>query len=166
MSTGQAISGLADIIINYELLRRPARLRDYRAENDPLIALARTLADSPDQIWQRLAEIALQLCQADSAGISLIEQKDGEEVIRWKAVVGAFSNRLNTTLTKDATPCGCVIDRNAIILMHRADEAFSPLKSEPPRFEILGTPFQVDARPVGTVWIAAHDPYHKFDQTD
>ena len=34
--------------------------------------LAHTVADSPGMILQKLAETALQLCRADTAGISLL----------------------------------------------------------------------------------------------
>ena len=50
-----------DVVINSELLRRTARPPDYEAENIALVRLARTLADSPDQILQRIVETALSL---------------------------------------------------------------------------------------------------------
>ena len=163
---GQSVSGLADVIINSELLCRPARLPDYEAENKSLTLLARILADSPDQIWQSLAETALQLCRADSAGISLLEQKDGQEVIRWEAVAGVFRNRRNATMLRNASSCGAAIDQNATLLMRRVDRAFPALRSQPPIVEILVIPFQIENNPVGTVWVVAHDESRKFDQND
>ena len=160
------VSGLADVIINSELLCRPARLPDYEAENKSLTLLARILADSPGQIWQSLAETALQLCRADSAGISLLEQEDGQEVIRWEAVAGVFSDRRNTTLLRATSPCAATIDQNAPLLMRRVDRAFAALKSQPPIVEILLVPFQVENNPIGTLWIIAHDESRKFDQND
>ena len=160
------VSGLSDVIINSELLCRPARLPDYEAENKSLTSLARILAGSPDQIWQSLAETALQLCRADSAGISLLEQKDGQEVIRWEAVAGVFSERRNTTLLRAISPCAATIDQNAPLLMRRVDRAFAALKSQPPIVEILLIPFQIENNPVGTLWIIAHDESRKFDQND
>jgi signal transduction histidine kinase len=166
MNTGQAVSGLADVIINSELLCRPARLPDYEVENKSLTSLARVLADSPDQIWQSLAETALQLCRADSAGISLLEQKDGQEVIRWEATAGVFSDRRNTTMLRDTSSCAATIDQNAPLLMRRVDRAFPALKSQPPIVEIMIIPFQIENNPVGTLWIVAHDESRKFDQND
>ena len=160
------VSGLADVIINSELLCRPARLPDCEAENKSLTLFARILADSPDQIWQSLAETALQLCRADSAGISLLEQKDGREVIRWEAVAGVFSDRRNSTMLRDTSPCGAAIDQNAALLMRRVDRAFPALKSQPAIVEILLVPFQVENNPIGTLWIIAHDESRKFDQND
>jgi GAF domain-containing protein len=111
-------------------------------------------------------ETALQLCRADSAGISLLEQKDGQEVIRWEAVAGVFSDRRNTTLLRATSPCAATIDQNAPLLMRRVDRAFPALSSQPPIVEILVIPFQTENNPVGTLWIIAHDEIRKFDQND
>jgi len=158
--------GLEDIIINSELLNRPSRAPNYEAENQALSALAQTLVDAPDTILQRLAETALQLCRADTAGISLLEEKDGVEVFRWEALAGVFSDRLNVTMPRDASPCGTTIDWNATQLMYMAERVFPALKLEPPVVEALLIPFHVGHKPIGTVWVVAHDERRKFDQED
>jgi hypothetical protein len=67
-----------DILIADELARRPARSPDLAAENDALHALARLLIDDPDALPRQLAEIALELCDAGSAGVSLLEERATE----------------------------------------------------------------------------------------
>ena len=62
---------LDEVVINSELLRRQRR-PDHEAENEAFMVLAHTVADSPGMILQKLAETALQLCRADTAGISLL----------------------------------------------------------------------------------------------
>ena len=166
MKSNQSPFGLEDIIINSELLNRPSRVPNYEAENQALMALAQTLVDAPDKIPQRLAETALQLCRADTAGISLLEQQDGGEVFRWEAVTGVSSNRLHATMPRYASPSGITIDRNATQLMYMAERVFPDLKSEPPLVEALLTPFHVGHKPIGTVWVGAHDERRKFDQED
>jgi signal transduction histidine kinase/CheY-like chemotaxis protein len=158
--------GLKDVIINSELLNRPSKAPDYKAENQALMALAQTMADAPDMILQRLAETALQLCRADTAGISLLDEKDGAEVFRWEALAGVFSDRRNATMPRDASPCGTTIDRNSTQLMYMAERVFPALKSEPPIVEALLIPFHVGHKPIGTVWVVAHDERRKFDHED
>ncbi len=158
--------GLEEVIINAELWHRPARSPDPEALNIALIELARTLAHSPDKILQRLVETALRLCRADTAGISLLDEKDGKEVFRWEALAGVFSDRLNNTMPRNASPCGTTIDRNATQLMYMAERVFPALKSQPPIVEALLIPFHVEGRPVGTVWVVAHDEHRKFDRED
>ena len=157
---------LEKVIINSELWHRPARLPDPDVVNKALIALARTLADAPDKILQRLAETALELCRADTAGISLLEEKEGQEVFRWEALAGVFSDRLNNTMPRNASPCGTTIDRDTTQLMYMAERAFPALTSQPPVVEALLIPFHVEQKPIGTVWVVAHDEHRKFDRED
>jgi signal transduction histidine kinase/ActR/RegA family two-component response regulator len=157
---------LEDIVISSELLNRPFRAPDYEVENQALMALAQTLVDAPDKILQRLAETALQLCLADSAGISLLERQDGAEMFRWEALAGVFCDRLNATMPRAASPSGTTIDRNATQLMYMPERIFPALKSEPPIVEALLIPFHVGHKPIGTVWVAAHDERRKFDRED
>jgi signal transduction histidine kinase/ActR/RegA family two-component response regulator len=166
MNLNQSSLGLENVVINSELLNRPAKAPNYEAENQALMALAQTLADAPDMILQRLAETALQLCRADTAGISLLAQQDGAEVLRWEALAGVFSDRLNSTMPRDASPCGITIDRNATQLMYMAERVFPALSSDPPVVEALVIPFHVGHKPIGTVWVVAHDERRKFDQED
>ena len=158
--------GLEDVVINSQFLNRSSRAPNYEAENRALMALAQTLANAPDMILQRLAETALQLCRADTAGISLLEQQDGAEVFRWEALAGVFSDRINATMPRHASPCGTTIDRNATQLMYMAERVFPALKSEPPVVEALLIPFHVGHKPIGTVWVVAHNERRKFDQED
>jgi signal transduction histidine kinase len=165
MNLNQSPLGLENVV-NSELLNRASKAPNYEAENRALMALAQTLADAPDMILQRLAETALQLCRADTAGISLLAQQDGAEVLRWEALAGVFSDRLNSTMPRDASPCGITIDRNATQLMYKAERVFPALRSEPPVVEALVIPFHVGHKPIGTVWVVAHDERRKFDQED
>jgi signal transduction histidine kinase/ActR/RegA family two-component response regulator len=157
---------LEDVVINSELLNRPSKAPNYAAENRALIALAQTLADAPDMILQRLAETALHLCRAGTAGISLLDEKDGAEIFRWEALAGVFSDRLNATMPRNASPSGTTIDRNATQLMYMPERVFPALKSEPPIVEALLIPFHVGHKPIGTVWVVAHDERRKFDRED
>jgi hypothetical protein len=83
---------LRSMVSTEELRRRPSRCPDYAAENRALIALAQALATSPEDIVQRLAETALSLCQAHSAGLSLLE--DGDRTVIFTGVPSPGSGRL------------------------------------------------------------------------
>lgn len=166
MSLNQSLLGLEDVVINSELRNRLSKAPNYEVENQALIALAQSLANAPDTILQRLAETALQLCRAHTAGISLLDEKDGAEVFRWEALAGVFRDRRNSTMPRYASPCGTTIDRNATQLMYMAERAFPALRSDPPVVEALLIPFHVGDKPIGTVWVVAHDERRQFDQED
>ena len=166
MKTSQSPFGLEDVILNSEILHRPYRPPDYEAENSALKSLAQTMVDSPRSILQKLVETAHFLCNAHTAGLSLLEERDGEEVFRWEALAGVFADRLNNTMPRHASPCGTTIDRNAPQLMYMAERVFPALTANPPVVEALLVPFHVANKPVGTVWIVAHDENRKFDRED
>jgi signal transduction histidine kinase len=157
---------LDDVIVNSEFAHRASRPPDFAAESEALEELAQTMTDSPAAILKKLAEIALQLCSADSAGISLLEKTNGKEVFRWNAIAGVLSDRVNGTMPRDASPCGTTIDRNATLLMYLPDRFFPALRAEPPIVEVLLIPFHLDNKPIGTVWIVAHTHTRKFERED
>jgi hypothetical protein len=75
-----------------ELEKRPSRAPDHAAECVALLALGEELAASPDRILQKLAESTLTLCDAQSAGLSLLEP-DGERFY-WPAIAGEWADKV------------------------------------------------------------------------
>jgi signal transduction histidine kinase len=157
---------LGDVVTNSHLAGRPARAADYEAEVEAMNILAETLAHSPQDLLQKLVEVAQELCRADSAGISLLENHGAEELFRWEALAGVLRDHVNGTMPRNASPCGITIDRDATQLMYLPERFFPALKIEPPIVEALLVPFHVQDQPVGTVWVVTHTDDRKFDQED
>jgi len=80
---------LKSVLSIVALTRRPSRQPDHAAENGALIALAQKMAFSSEGILQQLAQTALRLCGAHSAGISLLEP-DGKRFY-WPAIAGQWA---------------------------------------------------------------------------
>src|SRR5262245_51134002 len=153
------------IITTAELSQRPSRPPDYAAENRALIGLTQALTHPPHGILQKLAETALTLCRAHSAGVSLLEP-DGKRFF-WPAVVGQWACHAGGGTPRDYGPCGTVLDRDAAQLMSHPERHFTLFASVTPLIEeALVTPFYVEGRAVGTVWIIAHDQSRQFDSED
>ncbi len=158
---------LESIISTQELNRRPPRQRDNEAVISALVTLGRTLADSPERILQQLAEVALNLCFAQSSGISLLEEEQGRKIFRWHGVAGEYEPHLWGTTPRDFSPCGTVLDRNAVLLMSNLDRHFSYFAEVQPRIEeALLVPFHVGGKAVGTIWVISHDASRRFDAED
>jgi signal transduction histidine kinase/CheY-like chemotaxis protein len=153
---------IADVDIRSELLSRPHRSPDHQAEAHALAGLARQMSEDPREMLQALAEAALDLCHADTAGISLLEG----DVFRWEALAGVFAGKRNGTMPRDASPCGVCIDQDATQLMHLPDRCFPALINEPRFVEALLLPFHLKGRPIGTVWVVAHTFDRHFDRED
>src|SRR5215468_3105709 len=120
MSSSESVdrvhASLDDVLITAELAHRPTRAADYEAENRALTALAEAMADSPQTILQKLAETALDLCRADSAGISILEPGGTTGVFRWHAVAGRFASKVGNHVLREAAAAGTVLDRNTSLL--------------------------------------------------
>lgn len=154
------------IDIRADLDDRPYRLPDYETEDRALALLAAELAENPQNMLQKLAETALDLCRADTAGVSLLETHAGAEVFRWEALAGIHAASRNGTMPRNASPCGVCIDQDAMQLMYLPDRLFPALRSDPRFVEALLIPFRYQGQPVGTIWVVMNRFGRHFDRED
>jgi CheY-like chemotaxis protein len=166
-----AATSLDAVIANEELSRRRPRRELGAATQATIDALARELATSPRQVLQKLTDATRKLCEAGSAGVSLLESEGAgqtrRQFFRWHAVSGEWAPLLWTTLPREFSPCGTVLDRNGAQLMVDPERYFTPLANVRPRVhEALLVPFAVGGELVGTVWVVAHDATRCFDRED
>jgi len=158
---------LESVISTIELAWRTSRPPDHEAENRALVALAQEIAGSPEGILQQLVERTLELCKADSAGISIAEEENGQQIFRSHAIAGRHASRRLGTMPRHFSPCGTVIDRNALMLFSHPGRHFAYLKDvSPPIVETLLCPFSIDGELIGTIWVMANDDQRKFESED
>jgi signal transduction histidine kinase len=157
-----AIVPIELVDIRAELETRQRRVSDIAQENRGFVSLGAEMATNPRNMLQRLVELAVELCDAHTAGISLL---DGE-VFRWEAVAGVFAAAKGGTMPRHQSPCGVCIDRQTTQLMHLADRCFPALMAEPRFVEALLIPFYENGKAIGTVWIVSHNDARKFDKED
>ncbi|MEO8049661.1 MAG: ATP-binding protein [Acidobacteriota bacterium] len=158
---------LASVLITAELTRRARRPPNDAAVNDALVILAQTMANAPEQVLQKLVETALELCQAHSSGISLLEEEGGRDIFRWHGVAGAYAPHLWGTTPRDFSPCGTVLDTDAVQLMSKPDRFFEYFAEVSPRIEeALLIPFHLGGKAVGTIWVISHAETRAFDAED
>ena len=150
-----------------ELARRSSRPPDYAAEAEALIALAQVMATSPDRVLQRLADTALTLCRAHSAGLSLLEEGDQKSNFHWRAIAGQWAPHINGGTPRNFGPCGTVLDQDVAMICTHPELDFpywAPIK--PVLEEGLLIPFYIKGEAVGTIWVVAHDTSRRFDAED
>ena len=158
---------LDDVIITGELTSRPARRRNGFAQKQAFEVLMHEMAKPAGNTMQALIETALQVCAAQSAGMSLIESVGTQQQFRWYAVAGKWSRFLGGTMRRDLSPCGTVLDRNCPILMSRPHLHYPlPPEAIPTISEVLLLPFHVGHKAVGTLWVITHDDTVSFDGED
>jgi hypothetical protein len=159
---------LEDVVITSELQKRPTREFDLQRENDSFRELADHFARDPDKFLDRMVELALVLCDADTVGVS-VEQTDekGQRIFRWVAMAGSLRHLIGGTTPRHFSPCGICVDQNAPLLMERLDRFYPYFKEAPlPFIEALLIPWEVRDGPNGTLWVVAHSERRKFDQQD
>jgi PAS domain S-box-containing protein len=162
----EAAPGPVSMILATDLTRRPSRLPDYAAENGALVALAQEMA-APTDILQKLAETAMTLCRAHSAGFSLLEDREQKRNFRWHAIVGKWAPHAGRGTPRDFGPCGTVLDRNAAMLCSHPERDFPYLGEVSPLLDDgLFIPLYVDGEAVGTIWVISHDESRRFDGED
>lgn len=161
------VRGVDDVLITGELSTRPSRTPDYEAESRALGLLAKGMATDPRGMLQECAELAMELCHADSAGISILEPGGASGILRWHAAAGEFAVNLDGTMPREASPCGTVMERDCVLLFKEAEGFFPALKSVEPRiYENLLAPWHAKGEAVGTLWAIKHHPDGRFDAED
>ena len=156
---------LEAVLTTSELERRGRRVPDYAAENRALTSLLETVSSSGD-VLEKLAETALSLCAAHSAGVSLLQQSDEGMVFRWRAVAGQWARFVGGTMPRGASPCGEVLDQNCTLLFNHPERHYPIAELLPAVSEVLLIPFHVSGEPAGTIWVIAHDESRRFDLED
>jgi two-component sensor histidine kinase len=162
-------ASIGETLITDQLDRRTPRPPDAEREIAAYCALAEKIVGSADDVLSEIAPLALDLCDAGSAGIALLESDtEGAPLIRWHAVAGALAAQQGLALPQDQSPCGlCAAERKPLLFVRpqRAFAAFEAMK--PPVEELLVVPLRERGeRSRGTLWIACHDAARKFDPTD
>ena len=62
---------------------------------------------SPAGVMDRFVELAIELCDAESGGISLLEARpDSPGIFRWYGLKGRFAAYQGGTTPRDFSPCG------------------------------------------------------------
>lgn len=158
---------LEDILITTELLRRSARAPSFEKENHAIYELVEQLTTQPEGVLQRVAELSMDLCGADSAGISILEQSGESGIFRRDAVAGDVTSNLFGAHPAECSPCGEALSRNGVQLFDRPDRFFPGLRNVQPRIhEALLAPWSLGGEPAGILWVLAYNPDHKFDSED
>jgi GAF domain-containing protein len=160
-------TGLEVVDIESAYAARPPRTHDPAAQREGIQRIAHALVQNPESILQTLVDSAVQLCGADSAGISIQREDASEtEFYHWVATAGDYSGFLNAVLPREPSACGICLQRGRP--QHfRVHQSF---------FDILGVtaplitdgillPWSADGTQ-GTIFVMAHNRSEVFDLED
>lgn len=154
----------AGVFVTEQLEKRSPSATDHLREKLALQDLARQMAEQPQQVLPRLVELAMEICEAASAGISLYEpQPGGPGIFRWHYLTGVLARFDGATTPREFSPCGVCLDERRPILAQHPERIYDWIADAgivvP---EVLLVPLYAGTAPLGTLWIVAHDGQH-FD---
>ena len=159
---------LDDILITEQLYYRIPKTTDLKQENDALHTLIGQVVEQPQILLKKLVKIITQLCQAESAGVSLLEvTPNGEDICRWFPLAGMLEASEQTATLYSFSCCGICLKRQAPLLYSYPERYFTYLQQVKPTIvEILVVPLLIHNQPLGTIWIVSHDEHRQFDRED
>jgi hypothetical protein len=146
---------------------RNLHARDIGTQLAGLQRLSRALLEKPDTILQELVSTAVDLCDADSAGIS-IEKEDGsdQEFYHWIATAGDYSAFLNAILPRNPSACGLCLERGHPQHFTVSKKFFDILGVEAPLVtDGILLPWKTE-QTRGTIFVMAHGRTEAFDEND
>src|SRR5271168_3757328 len=122
-----------DLVEDPSFAGRRLHERNVTMQMEGMHRLARAFVDSPDTILQELVNAAVELCGADSSGIS-IEREDGtdKDFYQWVATAGAYSAFLNASLPRSPSACGVCLERSRPQLFRVTQRFFDLMGIEAP----------------------------------
>src|ERR1700683_4504849 len=152
------------VLITAQLPARPTRKKNHEQVSAALDELAKKISGIEEELLAVLVRAALELCDAGTAGFSVLYED--EKVFRWDALAGALAGAKGGTTPSTWSPCGTTLDLGAPQLFYFPSRSFE-FFSTPPRqiVEGLVVPVYVGDKPLGTLWVASHDD-RKFDKED
>jgi transcriptional regulator with GAF, ATPase, and Fis domain len=146
---------------------RKLHTRDLAVQMEGMRRLTHAFVSSPQTILQELVNAAIDLCGADSAGISVeMDDRTEENYYQWVATAGQFAGFLNATLPHHPSACTLTLERGRPQLFRVTKPFYDILGvSAPVVTDGLLLPWQADeAR--GTIYVVAHGRTEAFDAED
>ena len=147
--------------------RRPRRPRDRAAQMEAMNRLARCFVESPAVILQELCNAAVEMCGADSSGIS-VEREDRTDDLyyQWVATAGVYTSFLDAVLPREPSACTVCLQRKAPQHFRVGKRFFDILQVEAAEVtDGILLPWEMEEMR-GTIFVIAHGRTEAFDLED
>ena len=162
--TGLEVDDLRD---DAAFAARHLHVRDIGMQLAGLQRLSKAMLEQPGTVLQELVNAAVDLCGADSAGIS-IEKEDGseEQFYHWIATAGDYSGFMNAVLPRYPSACGLCLERGHAQHFTVTKKFFDILGVEAPLVtDGILLPWHAEGTR-GTIFVMAHGRQEAFDHND
>lgn len=152
----------SEVFITDEMSGRPTVAADFHREKVAIQELAARMLAAPDEVLPRFVQLAMEMLDGCSAGLSLLEEGSAPPVFRWHQLCGSLAKFEGATTPRDYSPCGVTLDRAAPVLTRHSERAYSWISDENIILpEVLLVPLYIGGgEPLGTLWIVSNVPGH------
>ncbi len=168
MSSGYS-TGLevVDLATSNGLRHRPLRRRGAQQQFDALWTTSLSFIERPESLAQDLADAAMGICGADSAGISSEQpHRSDEEYFLWIAASGRMRAMLDATLPRWPSACGICLERGSPQSFKVRQSFFDMVHLKAPEVtDGLMVPWSTGGQR-SVLFVAAHGRWQAFDQRD
>jgi two-component sensor histidine kinase len=147
----------SEVFITDELSKRPVFAADFRREKLAIQELAGRMLAAPSEVLPRFVQLAMEMLDGCSAGLSLYEQAPVPGVFRWHQLCGTLAMFEGATTPRHYSPCGITLDCAAPILTRHSERAYSWIADANIILpEVLLVPIFIGgSEPLGTLWIVS-----------
>jgi two-component sensor histidine kinase len=146
--------------------RRP-HIHVAAAQTEGMLRIARAFVERPDTVLQELVNAAVDLCGADSAGVSIEQEvRTDANYYKWVATAGEYKGFLNAVLPRQPSACSLCLERGQPQIFRVGQPFFDMMGVDAPLVtDGILLPW-VTAGSRGTIWIMAHGRTEAFDAID
>jgi hypothetical protein len=158
---------VTDIVSSQAYAGRKNHNRDPGLQLEGMRRIAHAFVEHPETIHQELVNVAVELCGADSSGISIERPEYGEDrFYHWVATAGEYSGFMDAVLPRFPSACGICLERGRPQLFRVGKKFFDIMGIEAPTVtDGILLPWQVEGTR-GTIFIMAHGRREAFDLQD
>jgi GAF domain-containing protein len=160
---------LHEILVTAQLQQRKSRPINVFAEKRALQTIARRMSYGRAALLDSLCEIAIELCRADSGGISVLDPANDEGDFHLDVVAGKVKSYFGDKLIpRHDSPCGIALKLGSPQLFSHPERFFRWMPQSPFQiFELLVIPlYAAGKKPNATIWVMANHEHRRFDQED
>jgi signal transduction histidine kinase len=156
-----------DIKGNVEFAARRLHVRDTVLHMEGMHRLARAFVEQPETMLQELVDVAVDVCGADSAGISVVKDNPTDvEYFHWVATAGQYSRFTNAILPVYPSACSLCLERSRPQHFRVRQPFFDLMGIEAPLItDGILLPWRA-GETRGTIFVMAHGRTEAFDQVD
>ncbi len=155
-----------DVIITSEFQRRRTRPENPALELAALKHLTNFLSTGPFIVFNQLATVLVQVCDAGLAGVTLEQRRHRRDTLQCVGAAGQLASDQLEWVARHS-PCGTVIDTWRAELFRRPERFFTAMRKGSATIEeLLVVPWQLSSGRRGAIWLAHHDPHRHFNPED